>query len=174
VGFWPQASRRIFFTFPQIDIIVPLSDSPNSSELNETTDEDELEEEEQPRSTQSGRTIREPTCLIEELGATTADYEFKLTKAENHYYEVMKELHENESISGEINCVGAGIGGGFTNTNKLQVMKYKEAIQGQDVKQWETAVDKEHDHMIKHSVWQEILWQDCWPQLKFLFYEEES
>jgi hypothetical protein len=49
----------------------------------------------------------------------TVEYKMKLTEAENHYYEVMKELHETKFISGEINCMGAGISGGFTNTNKL-------------------------------------------------------
>jgi hypothetical protein len=32
----------------------------------------------------------------------------------------------------EYNLVGAGLGGGFSNTNELHVMKYKEAMQQPD------------------------------------------
>jgi hypothetical protein len=39
----------------------------------------------------------------------------------------------NDSISEYIND-GAGVGGIFTNTNKLRVMKYHEAINGPDGK----------------------------------------
>jgi hypothetical protein len=39
----------------------------------------------------------------------------------------------NDSVSECVN-VGAGLGGGFTNTNKLHMMKYHEAINGPDGK----------------------------------------
>jgi hypothetical protein len=53
----------------------------------------------------------------------------------NNYYEVLgineskvKVLHmHNDCVSNTIN-IGAGIGGGFINTNELCVMKYHEAI----------------------------------------------
>ena len=32
------------------------------------------------------------------------------------------------SIKDDITAVGAGVGGGFTNTQELQVMKYKESM----------------------------------------------
>jgi hypothetical protein len=58
-----------------------------------------------------------------------------------NYYEVLginknevKVLQmPNNSVSEYIN-VGAGVGGGFTNTNELRMMKYHEAINGPDGK----------------------------------------
>ena len=41
------------------------------------------------------------------------------------YYAAMKEINK---VAG----VGAGIGGSFGNTNKLKVMKFKEAMHGKD------------------------------------------
>ncbi len=58
-----------------------------------------------------------------------------------NYYEVLGidedevkvlQIH-NDSVSEYIN-VGAGVGGEFTNTNELRVMKYHEAINGPDGK----------------------------------------
>jgi hypothetical protein len=40
--------------------------------------------------------------------------------------------------------VGAGLGGGFENTNELHVMKFKEAMATKDKPGWVKAVDKEH------------------------------
>ncbi len=68
-----------------------------------------------------------------------------------NYYEVLGidedkvkvlQIH-NDCVSEYIN-VGAGVGGGFTNTNELRVMKYHEAINGQDGKKWNAKVEKEH------------------------------
>jgi hypothetical protein len=41
-------------------------------------------------------------------------------------------------------CVGAGIGGGFVNTNELHVMKYQQAMETEDKEQWTLAVKEEH------------------------------
>ena len=60
------------------------------------------------------------TRLIEVAGLS-GDYEIKLTEAEVKYYATMNEI-------GELACVGAGLGGGFDNTNELHVMKYHEAM----------------------------------------------
>jgi hypothetical protein len=66
-----------------------------------------------------------------------------------NYYEVLEidedkvkvlQIHnDNDSVSVYIN-VGAGMGGGFTNTNKLGMMKYHEAINGSDGKKWKAEV----------------------------------
>jgi hypothetical protein len=107
--------------------------------------------------------------LIEEIGAATTGhspkseeeiYEIKLTEAKDHYYETIHQLHESEFITDEIACVGAHIGGGFVNTNKLKVLKYKDAMKTDDWKKWEKAADEEHDWMVKHIVWSAILQQD--------------
>ena len=65
--------------------------------------------------------------------------------AEEHYYESMLDINEGGSIATDMNCIGAGIGGGFVNTKELHMMKYKQAMATKDIKHWEQAVDKEHD-----------------------------
>ena len=46
----------------------------------------------------------------------------------------MVELDNNEvkTENMELALIGAGIGGGFANTNELKVMNYKEAMQSLD------------------------------------------
>jgi hypothetical protein len=76
-----------------------------------------------------------------------------------NYYEVlginknkvkMLQMH-NDCVSKYIN-VGAGVGGGFMNTNELQVMKYHETINGPDTELWEAEVKKEHQRMVDSGV----------------------
>jgi hypothetical protein len=47
-------------------------------------------------------------------------------------------------------CVGAGIGGGFINTNELHVMNYQEAMKTPDKAYWKAAVDEEYQRMLKY------------------------
>jgi hypothetical protein len=105
------------------------------------------EDNEAGTETRSGRTITKPTRLIEEMRATVCD--IGLTAAEEKYYETMWRISEH-------GLVGAGIGGGFVDTNELHVMKYKEAMAGQDASKWEKAVEEEHDRMLKHRVWEPV------------------
>ena len=56
----------------------------------------------------------------------------------------------------EMTLVGAGIGGGFVDTNELHVMKFKEAMARKDADKWQEAVDEEHEHMMKHKVWEPV------------------
>jgi hypothetical protein len=57
----------------------------------------------------------------------------------------------NDSVSEDID-VGAGVGGGFTNTNELRMMKYHEALNGPDGKKWKAKVKSEHGRMVKSGV----------------------
>ena len=52
--------------------------------------------------------------------------------------------------------LGAGIGGGFENTQELRVMNYNEAMATKDNDKWMKAVDEEHQRMIKHGVWKAV------------------
>jgi hypothetical protein len=122
------------------------------------------EPEAEAATTRSGRTIKPPERLIEEIGAmaaagatAAANYEILLTAAEFNYYAAKKEMGEH---AGKIALNGAGPGGGFKNTNKLHVMKYKQAINGKDKDQWEVAVKEEHDRMVKHKVWEGVICED--------------
>ena len=45
-----------------------------------------------------------------------------------------------------------GIGGGFTNTLELKVMKYHEAVNGPDGKAWKTKVKKEHNRRMASGI----------------------
>jgi hypothetical protein len=96
--------------------------------------------------TQSVCAVTKPMRLIEEIGVTAKD--IRLSKAEEKYYERMWKLSE-------YGLVGAGIGGGFIDTTKLHVMKYKEAMASKDASKWQKAIDKEHECMLKHHVWEE-------------------
>ena len=48
----------------------------------------------------------------------------------------MKMETKSASYFSEAMAVGAGTGGGFENTNKLKVMKYREAVNGPDGEAW--------------------------------------
>eukprot|EP00977_Amphora_coffeiformis_P005907 scaffold1252_cov154-Amphora_coffeaeformis.AAC.1 len=91
-------------------------------------------------TTRSGRTIRAPARLIEEIGANNVTS----NKAGGEHFR-----------NDEIMAVGAGIGGGFVHTSELIPMKYNEAI-AKDPDGWNKAVDKEHERMLAHRVWKAI------------------
>jgi hypothetical protein len=78
-------------------------------------------------------------------------YEPILSAAEVHYHEAMEKHYDGTwnnvkkiEFHPEICIVGAGLGGGFKNTNKLHVMKYDQAMQSKDKEEWEKAVEEEH------------------------------
>ena len=52
--------------------------------------------------------------------------------------------------------MGAGLGGGFENTNELHMMKYDKVMRTKDKEEWEQAADEEHERMVKHAVWQAV------------------
>jgi hypothetical protein len=77
------------------------------------------------------------------------------------YYHVMTQLPGQWDIgcntATKFALVGAALGGGFENTNKLHMMNYKEAMEGPDKAQWTKAVVEEHDRMVKMGVWKDEL-----------------
>lgn len=50
---------------------------------------------------------------------------------------------EGSQIINEICSVGVGIGGGFSNTNELHIMKFKEAMKTTNKDKWMKAVKEE-------------------------------
>jgi hypothetical protein len=52
----------------------------------------------------------------------------------------------------KLNLVGAGICGGFINTQELHVMKHDEAMAMPDAEEREKSVDKEHKRMVNSNV----------------------
>ena len=102
-----------------------------------------------PTITRTGRQVKPRIRLIEEIGG--------LTVAEQNYYATLAEATENEfDDNAEIACVGAGLGGGFENTNELHVIKYKEAMASDDKEKWQKAIDEEHDRMVRNKVWKVV------------------
>ncbi len=75
----------------------------------------------------------------------------------------MKGLGENAGEYGcvtmelnEFGAVGAGLGGGFDNTQELHVMKYKEAMKTPDKPNWINEVNEEHERFKKHKVFKAV------------------
>jgi len=66
----------------------------------------------------------------------------------------MTELDNNEirAENMELALVGAGIGGGFANTNELKVMNYREAMQSPDRAAWEEEIKNEYERFKKFNV----------------------
>jgi hypothetical protein len=76
--------------------------------------------------------------LINKIGATVSSYEIGLSVAEENYYNTMWKMSETA-------FVGAGLKGGFVDTSELHVMKFKEAMTGNNAAKWQKAVNEEHE-----------------------------
>jgi hypothetical protein len=103
-------------------------------------------------TTRSGRSVRAPSRLITEVGASALG----LTKAEENYYALLDQGGEAEFDPEELICIGAALGRGFQNTQELHVKNYKEAMKGPDKDKWEDAVFEEHERMVKNQVWRAV------------------
>ena len=159
-------------------------DEENHSEESETDDienENEVNEPNPPEAsrnvttTRSGREIRPPSRLIEEIG--------NVTNAERNYLAQIIMMQDDiyRAKQNNIVCMAlikdeeeyelVGVGNNFENTAELKVMKYDEAMNSKDRKYWINAVDKEHDRMIppdqrKAPVWVVVLRKDLPPGAK--------
>jgi Reverse transcriptase (RNA-dependent DNA polymerase). len=88
--------------------------------------------------------------LIEEIGALTADRARALaTCAEWAFTEEVSKYVE-------VACVGARIGGDFTDPRELHVMAYKEAVSSPDRPYWLKAIEEEHTCMMECGVWMAV------------------
>ena len=105
--------------------------------------------------TKSGRVSRPPE-MFEAGGA-------ELLPAEMNYYAALAAAN-----CGEIQAVGAGIGGGFDHTSELKVMKYEEAINSPDKEGWKAEIKNEHRRMQKHGVWKAVKKESLKPKTKVI------
>ena len=122
--------------------------------------------------TRSGRKIYKPKRQLYETGNTA------FTKAEINYYSVLADADDfdeseetrstNSDIQKEIAAVGAGVGGGFNNTQELHVMKYKEAMNSDKKKEWLDAIDEEYKKFEKFKVFEPIKIEDVPKNAKIL------
>ena len=76
----------------------------------------------------------------------------------NNYYQILSNITDEE-VDDDFGCVGADVGSGIEHTDELRVMKYDEAMDTDDKKDWEKAVDIKHDdlkHIIKATPREEV------------------
>ena len=83
--------------------------------------------------------MKAPDRLINTMTAV----QLEGSAADLRYLRSMTELDNEEVAAFELIQVGAGIGSGFENTNKLKVMNYKEAMKSKDAKEWTEEVGNE-------------------------------
>ena len=79
------------------------------------------------------------------------DNDVAATVANNYYTQLM--LHDLTST--EVCLVGAGIGGGYFNTNELHTMTYKEGMASDERDEWKEAIDKEWNQL-DQRVWKYV------------------
>ena len=58
---------------------------------------------------------------------------------------------EQKFAESEIAVVGAGLGGGFENTNEFKVLTFKKAMASPDKEKWLEAIKEEFDRMTKYK-----------------------
>jgi hypothetical protein len=81
-----------------------------------------------------------------------------LTSAEEKYYATMATMEFGfPCVDGaEDAMVGAGIGGGYVNSNKLHTIKYKEAMSSKERPLWIKAIKEEFSNMTDHGVFEAV------------------
>ena len=96
--------------------------------LGTTITEENKDEEHFPLTSRVGRVIRRPNRLVETNTAAVNAEDV------SGYLQMIREVNENDFEKKEFCAVGAGIGGGFTHTTELKVLKFDEAVNGLDKK----------------------------------------
>ena len=108
-----------------------------------------------PVTTRSGREIRAPdrlTYVMEahcDLTSTAIELRYQSEMAEIDHAEVTAVLMTRDNL--EVTVVGAGVGGGFSNTNELKVMNYREAMKSKQAAEWTDEVSNEKDRFDKYK-----------------------
>jgi hypothetical protein len=148
---------------PPIDLAynTPFAATPHAK--NNAEEETESENNAGDTITRSGRISRLPEYLRDEFETANLgmddDYHITLTKAERRYYEAMSTMEfgfacidQDDGV--EAAMVGAGIGGGFVNTNELHTHTFDEAMASPDRSLWLKAVEAEYRNMKDNGVFE--------------------
>jgi len=98
----------------------------------------EQDEGDSQKITRSGRAVRLPARFREEFEGIMFN--------DQKYREIDKEVLE-------VIFVGAGIGEGIKHTGELHVLKYRDAMSGEDKEHWKKAIYDEHERMVTNKVW---------------------
>jgi hypothetical protein len=91
-----------------------------------------------------------------------------LVVKETGYYDMFNVVDLNEVAllamhhmqASEFANVGAGVGGGFENTKELEVMNYKEAVNGPDGVCWQAEVENKYQRMVANTLFRVVLRKD--------------
>ena len=67
----------------------------------------------------------------------------------------LKISEEKHTIHHAFPGIGAGLGGGFVNTQELKAMKYNEDME-KDKEVWDKVVEEEHHKMVENEVWRPV------------------
>ena len=134
-------------------------------------------------TTKQGRQVTPPGRYDPATGKTVTwnvtaaevDVESKKTVTTG-YYDIFNVIDSaeittvaiNHNLFTEISNVGAGVGGGFENTQELRVMTYNEAINGPDGERWKAEVDNEYNRMVKNKVFETVYKKDLQPGTKVI------
>ena len=81
-----------------------------------------------------------------------------------HYFACLEELDnkelsdtiEVENIYLKIKSGGVGLGGGFTITNELKVVKYREVVNGPGGESWKEEIVNKHNGMLENKVFEAV------------------
>ena len=135
-----------------------------SEEREDDGSESEHSESSSSQESNSNKWVEHTTRSGCKTGLQSGLYDLSTGKAVQfavvqNYYSTLVELESEEvELNGklanlyvEYSNVGAGIGGGFENTNELKPMKYDQAINGPDAKEWRAEIENEHDRMVKNN-----------------------
>ncbi len=109
------------------------------------------------------------------MTAAKVDVEGKIT-VDMGYYDIFNvtdsaeitTIAVNHNLFTEVSNVGAGVGGGFENTQELKVMIYSEAINGPDGERWKAEVDNEYNCMVKNKVFETVFKKNLPPRTKVI------
>ena len=109
------------------------------------------------------------------MTATDVDVEIK-RESQAGYYDVFNITDQDKitlasiqhRIYFEAANVGAGVGGGFENTQELRVMTYNEAINGPDGEHWKAKVENEYQQMLHNKVFETVMIADLPPGAKLI------
>ena len=96
-----------------------------------------------------GRTIKPVNRLIKSISSMIESN--SSIAVDLRYLERMAELDVMEVTALELSLVGAGVGGGFSNTSELKVLNFRQAMKGRDAKEWLKEVENEQNRFNKYN-----------------------
>ena len=109
-----------------------------------------------PPASQSraGRTLKPTARLIEQMQAqmqARADV-ISITAADLQYMQQMIDHLNDDDMMADVMGVGAGVGGGFTNTAESHVLNYKQTMESEDREEWKKEVQNEKKRFVPNAL----------------------